>query len=201
MTPGEDKKRMRALHATRRPVLLVVLFFLLISTADGCAFMNVQRKRDPNEPHSVTWDFLSEFARLKTSATAFEDGIHLTLHLPGNRTFDEDLSSVICWRHDRGSDKVRQIDTYFPAMTIEEIERTGDRLIKYWNFDRRNFDDWCRERRGAIPEDDDRLGMDRSFKSGFRGAERPDLYMEVYHYQADRWRLTWKVYWSPDKAE
>jgi hypothetical protein len=208
------------MHKTERKVKrfiwLGALLCFLASNANGCTLMmmNVQKKRDPNAPQSVDWDLsqdneikrldnytLNKFARLKTDATAYEDGIHLTLHLPGNRTFDEDLSSVICWRHDRDSDKVRHIDTYFPAMTIEEIERTGDRLIKYWNFDRRNFDNWCRERRGVIPEDDERLGMDKSFKSGFRGAERPDLYMEVYHYQADRWRLTWKVYWSPDKAE
>jgi hypothetical protein len=84
---------------------LVVLLWVLAANANGCALMlHTQEKRDPNAPDAVTWDFrqnnnlanldaytLSEFARLKTSATAFEDGVHLTLHLPGNRTFDEDL--------------------------------------------------------------------------------------------------------------
>jgi hypothetical protein len=107
---------------------LVVLFSFLLSTADGCALMNVQRKRDPNEPQTVTWDFrqnnhlanldpytLSEFARSKASATAFEDGIHLTLRLPGNRVFDENLHKIICSRYGSDSDRVRDVEAYFQA--------------------------------------------------------------------------------------
>jgi hypothetical protein len=211
MTPGEDKKRMRPLHATRRPVLLVVLFSLLISTADGCAFMNVQRKRDPNEPHSVTWDFrqnnhlanldaytLSEFARLKTSATAYEDGIHLTLHLPGNRTFDEDLNAVICWRNGSSGDRVRDITAYFPHMDIEEIERTGNRLIEYWKFDRKNFNEWCRVRYGAIPEEDERLSFSNRFYSSPHSEKSPSFSLKIIHTRgaSKPWHIIWEASWN-----
>jgi hypothetical protein len=177
----------------RRFVWLGVLLFFLVSNANGCALMmNMQKKRDPNAPKSVVWDLSrsngsenldeytrKKFARLQTDTTAYQDGIHLKLLLPNGKALDEDLDTVFCTLRDGKlkDGKVEDIKVHFPTMTIEEIQRTGDRLIKYWNFERRNFDDWCRERRGFIPEDDDRLGMDRNFHSRRRSEEQPSLSM------------------------
>jgi hypothetical protein len=194
---------------------LVVLLWALAANANGCALMlHTQEKRDPNAPDAVTWDLslnnyvknldpyaVQKFYQRNLEAISYQDGIHLTLRLPGNRVFDEDLDTIICSRYGSDSDRVRDINVYFPPMRIEEIERMGDRLIKYWKFERVNFDDWCRERRGSIPEDDDRLGMGKSFKSGCRSEARPSLYMEIYHSQGDRWLLTWQAYWGPDDAK
>jgi hypothetical protein len=64
-------------------------------------------------------------------------------------------------------------------MNIEEIERTGNRLIEYWKLERGNFDDWCRARRGTIPEDDERLY--EFFETvGARG-ESPSLSLRIRH--------------------
>jgi hypothetical protein len=171
--------------------------------------MNVQRKRDPNEPQAVTWDFrqnnnlanldpytLSEFARLKTSATAFEDGIHLTLRLSGNRVFDEDLNAVICGRNGATGDRVESVLAYFPYMNIAEIERTGNRLIEYWKLERSDFDDWCRARQGAIPEDDERFY--EFFETvGVRG-ENPSLSLRIRHTRdkSKPWHIFWEVSWN-----
>ncbi len=153
--------------------------------------------------HSRWSGLKSEFARLQTDTTAYQDGIHLKLLLPNGKALDEHLDTIFCTLRDGKLEdgKIREVSVHFPTMTIDEIRQTGDRLIKYWDFERGNFDDWCRERRGAIPEDDDRLGMDRNFKSRCRSAERPSLDMEILHYQEDRWFIAWSVYWSPDKAE
>jgi hypothetical protein len=130
--------------------------------------MNVQRKRDPNEPPAVTWDLslnndiknldsyaVQKFYRQGGEVMSYDDPIHLTLRLPGNLVFDEDSDGVLCWRNGSTGDRVRRVTAYFPYMNIEEIERTGNRLIEYWKLERDNFDDWCRARRGAIPEEDE----------------------------------------------
>jgi hypothetical protein len=203
-------------HRTKeRLTLLAITLCLLTTTVSGCAFMQKQH-RDPNEPQSLTWDFsrgndarnldgytLDVLKRRKISTTAYEDGIHLKLLLPNGKVLNEDLDTIFCTLRDGKFEegKVEEIVVHFPTMTIDEIRQTGDRLIKYWDFDRGNFDDWCRERGGTIPEDDDRLGMDRNFKSRCRDDERPSLYMEILHYEGDRWSITWSVYWSSDKAE
>jgi hypothetical protein len=195
---------------------LVVLFSFLLSTADGCALMNVQRKRDPNEPHSVTWDFrqnnhlanldaytLSEFARLKTSATAYEDGIHLTLHLPGNRTFDENLQKLFCKRNDRNSDRVEIVTAKFPYMTIKEVEHTGNRLLEYWKFDRKNFDEWCQSRYGAIPEEDERLSFENRFYSYPHSEKPPSFSLEILHSKdlQKPWFIIWETHWPSVDAK
>jgi hypothetical protein len=199
----------------KRFIWLGALLCFLVSNANGCTLMmNVQKKRDPSAPQSVDWDLsqdneikrldsytLNKFARLKTDATAYEDGIHLTLHLPGNRTFDENVSAVICSRNGSHGDRVKSVFVYFPYMNIEEIERTGNRLIGYWKLERDNFDDWCRERRGMIPEDDERFH--KIFETVGAIGESPSLSLRIRHTRdKDKpWHIFWEAYWPSDNVD
>jgi hypothetical protein len=172
--------------------------------------LHMQDKRDPNAPEAVTWDLslnndiknldaytLQSLARRKSDVKSYDDPIHLTLHLPGNRTLDEDVDAVICKLYEPNGDKVENVIVYFPYMTIAEIERTGNRLIEYWKFDRKNFNEWCRVRYGAIPEEDERLSFENRFYSYPHSEKPPSFSLEILHSKdlQKPWLIIWKVSW------
>jgi hypothetical protein len=193
----------------RRLASLIASLCLMAGAANGCALMTgIQDKRDPNAPKAVTWDLslnndiknldsyaVRKFYRQGGEVMSYDDPIHLTLRLPGNRVFDEDLNGVLCWRNGSTGDRVRRVTAYFPFMNIEEVERTGNQLIERWKLERDNFDDWCRMRRGVIPEDDERLyGL---FETVGDREENISLLLTIGHTRnGDRpWYIIWEVSW------
>jgi hypothetical protein len=195
----------------RRLAWLIASLCLMAGAANGCALVTgMQDKRDPNAPEAVIWDFsqgneirgldgyaLQDMKRRNSEVMSYDDPIHLTLRLPGDRTLDEDLNAVICKLYEPNGDKVENVIVYFPYMTTAEIERTGNRLIEYWKFDRKNFNDWCRVRYGAIPEEDERLSFENRFYSYPHSDKPPSFSLEILHSRDPQkpWLIIWKVSW------
>jgi hypothetical protein len=183
----------------------------MAATANGCTFMTgMQDKRDPNAPEAVIWDFsrgngiegLDEYAlqdmkRRNSEVMSYDDPIHLTLRLPDNRVFDENLQKLFCKRNDRNSARVESVTAKFPFMTIKEVEHTGNRLLDYWEFDHKSFNKWCQFRYGVIPEDDERLSFSHRFYSYLNLEKPPSFSLEIIHTNDIKkpWQIIWEVSW------
>jgi hypothetical protein len=201
----------------RRLAWLIASLCLMAGAANGCALVTgMQDKRDPNAPEAVIWDFsqgneirgldgyaLQDMKRRNSEVMSYDDPIHLTPHLPGNQTFDENLQKLFCKRNDRNSDRVEIVTAKFPYMTIKEVEHTGNRLLEYWKFDRKNFDEWCQSRYGAIPEEDERLSFDNRFYSYLNLEKSPSFSLEIIHTNDIKkpWQIMWEVSWVLLDAE
>lgn len=70
-----------------------------------------------------------------------EGNFDLTMKLSENRIFHEQIKNIFCTRN---GETVEALYLETPPKTLDEAYADGQRLIAYWEFDRRNLDAWYR---------------------------------------------------------
>lgn len=152
----------------------------------GCRVVNNERvfNFDLSRSHDIT---NVNWPPNQNSDTFAYDGVSLlTLKLPGERVFKARLQQLLIVRE---GNSVSSIEVHLPNMTLEEVRRDADRLMREWHFDNRKFAAWS----DLVTKANTR---DQRFET-MRNDLRPALALKVLYSfnEASPWFISFEVSW------
>lgn len=184
-------------RSPQRGIALLFVTLLLAVSGAACSTLSLLSTPQSGEkPLTLEWDMsqtrnlddLDPSKKDKPEIFAYDHDLMLKLRLSDDRVFEEQLQQLFC-KHKGG--RVYFLSAHTRKMTLEEANRKADELIRYWQFPRKNFDQWYERTKNKQHELDDQFET-------MRNDLEPSLSLAIRHSYSDEkpWRIDFEVYWD-----